>query len=357
MTTTGSGRAVVLALLALTAVVLALAKPGEQILDVTRYGADGGDTLDDSAAIQRCLDRAQTGAVTVEVPAGVYYLAHPLELYSRTTLRLAEGAVMVRAGNCRTMLKTAASEAGGWRQQHDLVIEGGLWEGNPWGLYPGTEASDCATELIKLRHSRNIVLRDTVLQNNAGAAHLVELLGCRRVCIENCTLLGHRDTGGEREFYKEAIQLDYCWAERPDCTSSPIGDAYPYDGTVCRDITVQGCDFSHYMSGVGQHYNYSPPGEGRSRDIRILDNTFTGLTSAALRLYTMDGVTVRGNQFRYCRTGIALYDSAAELLDNRFQHSGSRDLLARAGSALLLGRNAFGGAASCGTGETVLLLE
>lgn len=43
-------------------------------LDVTAYGANGGDTVDDKAAIQSAVNAAVSGD-TVVIPAGTYYLS------------------------------------------------------------------------------------------------------------------------------------------------------------------------------------------------------------------------------------------------------------------------------------------
>lgn len=158
--------------------------------NVAWYGAKGGDTESDSMNIQRCLDRASGVSgqpLTVYVPAGKYYLTEPLEIHSNTVLTLDEGAVMVRTGECRTMLKTAATEESGYGQQHDIIIQGGTWDGNPYGSYPDTQESTRSTEIIKLRHGENITLQNMNIRNNAGAAHLVEIIGCRNVTIDNCT--------------------------------------------------------------------------------------------------------------------------------------------------------------------------
>lgn len=325
--------------------------------NVTWYGANGKDTESDSLYIQRCLDQASDAsgqALTVYIPAGIYYLAEPLEIHSNTVLTLDEGAVMVRAGECRTMLKTAATEEAGYGQQHDIIIQGGTWDGNPYGSYPDTQESTNSTEIIKLRHGENIVLKNINIQNNAGAAHLVEIIGCRNVTIDSCAFDGHRDTGSGEEYYKEAIQLDYCWTDREDGTTSSTGDAFPYDNTVCENITVSNCVFSHYMTGVGQHYNNSGA-EGRCRNIMIFGNVFTGMEYAAVRLYTMDDVVISGNQFYGCGTGILVQQSSAAIYGNVFEKSQKWDVQVEKGgesgekpSKLLMFDNQITGAVSGG---------
>ncbi len=327
-----------LALFLVLAFSVSLLPQKPQPYDVTDYGADGTDILSDEIAFQRCLNMAlvEDTPIEVYVPDGVYYISETLELYSDTTLTLGESAVLVRSGKCRTILRSAPGEEGGYGQQHNLTIQGGAWDGNPDGAYPGTEASTLSTQLLKLRHSQDITLKNVDFRWNAGPAHLVELLGCRNVTIDRCSFYGHRELS-DRDYYKEAIQLDYCWAEREDSLTSPTGDAPPYDGTVCENITVRNCVFYDYMTGIGQHYNYSGGFDGRCRNITIRDNIFDRMSYAAVRLYTMDGVSITGNRFYNSQSGLLVYQSEAVIRDNLFagirnweiQSSGTESLPSR----------------------------
>lgn len=311
---------VVVLLFLVLAVKVSYISIGSGGYNVEDYGADGTDFASDDGAFQRCLNMALADpkkSIEVQVPAGTYYISQTLELYSNTTLTLEPDAVLVRAGDCRTLLRSASGTAGGYGQVQNIVIKGGTLEGNPDGTYPETQPSTESSELLKLRHSENIVLENVHFCNNAGAAHLVELIGCQNVVIDACTFSGHKELG-DGESYKEAVQLDYCWAEAEGSAESPTGDAAPYDGTVCKHIVITGCTFSDYMSGIGQHYNYSEDGGGRSSDIVIQGNDFQRLTDTGVRLYTMDEAVVMGNRFDNCRTGIEIIRSTAEVEGNTF---------------------------------------
>ncbi|MBD2847808.1 right-handed parallel beta-helix repeat-containing protein [Paenibacillus sp. IB182496] len=54
-------------------------------LDVTAYGADGSDALDDTAAIQDAIDAASAGD-TVYIPDGTYYVSEQLDMKSELIL-------------------------------------------------------------------------------------------------------------------------------------------------------------------------------------------------------------------------------------------------------------------------------
>jgi plastocyanin len=55
-------------------------------LDVTAYGADGSDALDDTTAIQDAIDAASAGD-TVYIPAGTYYVSGQLDMKSDLVLK------------------------------------------------------------------------------------------------------------------------------------------------------------------------------------------------------------------------------------------------------------------------------
>ena len=73
---------------------VALAVRARKVFDVRQFGAKGDGKTLDTAAIQKALDECgKAGGGVVRFPAGTY-LSQPLEIRSKTTLLLEEGAML-----------------------------------------------------------------------------------------------------------------------------------------------------------------------------------------------------------------------------------------------------------------------
>jgi polygalacturonase len=95
---------------------------------VQDFGAKGDGVSDDTAALQRALDG---GNATVVIPARTYLIRAALQLDSNTTVRADPQAVIRLADHAGNsvhvfLLKNRDEQAG----NHDLKIEGGIWDGN-----------------------------------------------------------------------------------------------------------------------------------------------------------------------------------------------------------------------------------
>ena len=68
-------------------------------VSVASYGADGSDAESDHLAFQKALDEpvSATDPLVVEVPAGNYYFDRTIFIHSYTTLKLEDGASLIRS--------------------------------------------------------------------------------------------------------------------------------------------------------------------------------------------------------------------------------------------------------------------
>ena len=270
-----------------------------RMVRVTDYGADGSDADDDTRAIQKALnlgkDATADSPVTVIVPAGTYYIKHRLYIYSNTTLSLDPEAEIIRTNERTQMLVSGYinSDIGGYEQLKNVTVTGGVWDGNVETDADGKGLN--AYNMFFLWHGDNITISNTTLKNCCGD-HFIELSGVANSRVENVTFqdfikyvgtdydfrLGD-ETVNETAVRSEALQLDYT-------TYGNSTPALPYDGTVCRNITVTGCRFINCLAGVGSHHS-----RYQAQDISITGNRFEYMESVCVDLPNMANVTVSNN--------------------------------------------------------------
>lgn len=267
-------------------------------LNVRNYGAKGDGTTDDAPAIQSALSAAlAAGGGWVQVPPGVYLLSSlPLRIYGNTRLTLMPGAELRRNAAATMLLNgDAAQNLGGYTGHGNLIIEGGLW--NMRGTTSGLTASAMC---ISIGHARNITIRDLEIRDLPGF-HAIELNSTQIGRVERCQFRGYVDPGG-RDF-SEAVQLDLAKG------SSYFGGFGPYDNTSCADVEVRGCyvgpsgtaGTTAWPRGVGSH---SATIGTRHSGVRVVGNTFDGLTQYAVSAYDWRDVVVQGNVIDGCGAGI-----------------------------------------------------
>jgi hypothetical protein len=123
---------------------------------------DGG--ADDSAAIQSALD---AGEPRVVIPVGIYRLAKGLRLHSDTHLWVHPRAQLIFADGAGAgvddFLLTNADPEGG---NQNIVVEGGIWDGNNPGNPRGPDAPDSYTGVsVNFTNVVGLTLRKMALRD------------------------------------------------------------------------------------------------------------------------------------------------------------------------------------------------
>ncbi|MFF3497373.1 right-handed parallel beta-helix repeat-containing protein [Streptomyces sp. NPDC002795] len=266
---------------------------------VTNYGADPSGSTDAAPGIQTALNYARdVGGAQVMVPPGVYLIGTTLRIYSNTRLTLMAGAEFRRNVAGTMLINGDAGQAfGGYTGHSRIVIEGGLW--NMRGTTSGLTGSAMC---ISIGHATDIVIRDLEIRDVSGF-HAVELNSTSHGLIQNCRFRGYVDPGGRD--YSEAVQIDLAKSE------GVFGGFGPYDHTPCEDVLVTGCHFgasgtagtTAWPRAVGSHSATI----GRwHRRIRISDNSFENLLQFAISAYSWEDVTITGNTFVSCGSGVRI---------------------------------------------------
>lgn len=265
--------------------------------------ANGSDQEDDTQAIQAALDAAKgKGGAVVQIPAGRYYISRTLTIYSNTTLRLDPSAEIIRTDGSNIMIRSEQDyNIGGYGQASNIVIDGGVWNGN-------VTDSTILCPLMYFAHAQNITLQNFSVKS-VCSRHMVILAGIDTAVISNVSfsdfvLFTGEDVNGEYyvsdgvsgEINKE-LAMRTMEALHLDCISADGMSealAYPLDGTANSNIVVENCTFNGLMSGVGNHYSFDPNLKGAGLTIR--NNTFLNMKYTCINIYSQGGISVTGNQ-------------------------------------------------------------
>ena len=240
-----------------------------KFLDVRRARNVYGDGIhDDTRALQDALDKMRAGG-TVYFPDGTYLISAALIFYSNQWLRFSDNAVLLRSDKSEPVTRymlAAYSDAqtGGYGGTHDVVISGGVFDGN-------ANLTEHLT-VINTVHCNNIVIRNCRFVHGAQW-HYIELNSTCDASVSDCVFDGHSYTAVRENLTSELVQLD---AAAENC----YGPVYNWngnlidfcmDGTPCRNISIASCIFKCAGStAIGHHGDH--PHENRD----IVCNVFDG---------------------------------------------------------------------------------
>ena len=269
---------------------------------VNDFGADNTGNAMTEKQIQQALDAAQENSgqgifTKVVIPKGTYLISSALVVYSDTWIYCEEGVEIKRCISYGPMLRCDNNGIGGYDGIKNVIVEGGLWNGNT-DQWPNT--ADFSN--IRFAHCRNILLKDMHVKNNENGHHM-EIGGAADVTIEGCTFTGY--TGYRK---KEAIQLD-CM------NNSRVFAGYaPFDDTSCENVVIKNNLFSGICRGLGSH---SATLGIYYTDILIEDNVFENLDDVAMIMYNYKNCTITNNTITNCASGIE-FKAMSSLPNNNF---------------------------------------
>lgn len=230
-----------------------------------------GDGLhDDAKAIQKCLDLMKGGG-TVYFPDGIYLISSCLIFYSNQHLKFSDKAVLLRSDKeeniTRYMLASHSDpETGEYDGTHDVIISGGIFDGN-------ASLTEKLT-ILNTVHCKNITVENCRFINGAFW-HYIELNSTQNAVVRNCVFDGKSYTAMRDNLTSELIQFDApkvgTYGPVYNCNGDLI-DFLP-DETPCRNIKIESCIFKcGGFSAIGHH------GNDEHTNIKICDNIFSGLS-------------------------------------------------------------------------------
>lgn len=263
-------------------------------INVLSFGATTQNRWRDTIGIQRALNQAKKGPITVYIPPGTYHIMKALKIYEGTTLLLDKGATLLRTGR-DALIKNGSS----LRRYHDydghgyIRICGGTFDMNG-NDYPYNNTAMC------IGHAREVEIKGATIKNVVGG-HGIDACGLDGVHIHDCEFLGFYDINGDRSF-SEAIQLDLF-----------VKGAFPKfgrnDGTITKHAIIENCYFGSSHEGKMHAWNRAIGSHASRVDhyyetVVIENNVFDGMQDYALTPLKGKNLWIHNNVFRNCAGGI-----------------------------------------------------
>ena len=237
-----------------------------KVTDNKKVFADG--VHDDTKALQECIDKVKDGG-TVYFPDGTYLISAALIFYSNQIFKLSDNAVILRSKESEPItryLLASYSEPDweGYEGTHDVVISGGIFDGN-------SETTEKST-LVNAVHCRNIRIENCRFRH-CSMWHMIEINSTENATVENCIFDGPTYTLVPDNLLNEEIQLDLArdgsYGPVYNCDGTLID--FCKDDTVCHNITIKNNIFKCAgFPAIGHH------GDCCHHDIFIENNIFDG---------------------------------------------------------------------------------
>lgn len=247
--------------------------------------------------LQKLLDtNKEGGKLTLRIPAGEYNLKKTLYVNPNTTILADSNARMIKTKRYGATLEARlVKDTGGYNGNHDIKIEGGIWEATAL-----MRQEEEGTETFRFIHCKNITIRNATLCNVPEGSHLLVFAGVENATVTNCKFYGYGNNGDKITKAKEAIQLDVVHSKAVVPTKQKV----KWDDLPCKKIKITKCEFYDFSRGVGSHTAVA----GRFHsNIQIKDNSFHDLDDSAIRLYNYKDTTVSGNTIVSVESGIIVY--------------------------------------------------
>lgn len=250
-----------------------------------------------TTTLQNLLDTNKNGGkLTIRIPAGEYRLKKTLYVNPNTTILADSKARMIKTKRYGATLEARLNQdTGGYNGNHDITIEGGIWEATAL-----MRQEEEGTETFRFIHCKNITIRNATLCNVPEGSHLLVFAGVENATVTNCKFYGYGNNGDKDRKAKEAIQLDVVHSKAVVPTKQKV----KWDDLPCKNIKITKSEFSDFSRGVGSHTAV----DGRFHsNIQIKNNYFHDLDDSAIRLYNYKDTTVSGNTIVSVESGIIVY--------------------------------------------------
>lgn len=306
----------------------------EHEVSVYQKGATGIGLIDDTAAIQLCLDIAkEKGSVRIKFIDGSFRITKPLIVYPNTYLDLGNARLLRGYNGAFLYNGEAGKNYEGYNAHGNIIIDGGVLDGNILNFPTGFNA-------IVLGRGKNIILQNTEIRDVIGG-HAVDLNACYDVTFYKCRFMGYKAIDSNP--FREAVQISNHTIDSFGNDPNKFG---VYDGTPTKNVKILYCEFGEsgtvgtqsWPVGVGHH---SAVHNVYNQDIYISGCTFRGMTLAGIRGFKFADTKITENTFEDCNRCISMDSAWGGTSDANKDGSGINSKMPQAGFNILIDKNTF----------------
>lgn len=251
--------------------------------------------------LQEALDQIRdAGAGTLVIKNGTYLIDKRLTVYSNTTIKMEENAVLLR-GNTRSIIDLGSMKEVfyGYDGVKNVHFIGGTIDCNLEQIdkYP-TDAAN----MVNIRHADNVSFYNVKFRNTLSY-HAIDVNGVNNLNITNCIFEGYKNLNGAE--LKEAIQIS-------EVMQGGVGGPGAWDGTPCKNIVITGCTFRgsdiapSFQVCIGNHATIH---DVFQENFKITNNTFDDCY-IGIRPFKWSNVEISANTFN--RNGIGIRIAVAQ---------------------------------------------
>lgn len=244
-----------------------------------------------SIELQKLLNFNQNNNynLTIQVPAGQYYLYNELRIYSNTTIIAEDGANFLKNHEKGAIITNDLSnDKGGYTTASNISIIGGIWDSSR--VSKGTES-------FRFIHASNITIQNATICNVPEGSKLILFAGVKNGTVDNCTLFGYKGI-----WLKEAIQLDIVHDEV--LVPSMQSEELLYDDLACDGIIITNNEIYDYPRAIGSHTSVKGVFH---KNITISGNDFHDINEAAIKAYNYVNLLIKNNTITNASAGVLVY--------------------------------------------------
>lgn len=267
------------------------------------FGSGVSENDDDTNAIRKALEYG-AGRKVIFSSGETYSISDYLPVRSNTEI-IINGTIKVcstvKHGGMFELFDRMTSHPG-YSGIHDVIIHGtGTFDANANILQDSWQTP------FRIHHCKNVRIEDITIMNY-GMYHAIEIGGSENVTIKNvsfCGAIRNNNYGPSA-----TIQIE-------DISEGGTGGAIPYDGTVSRAISIDGCIFypsaetEEWYTAVGTIHGRLQGGK-KYEDITIKNCTFENIgksysyscqASVIFLDFSHKNILIENNTFRNCAAG------------------------------------------------------
>ena len=261
---------------------------GRVIKPVVKKGKDISKNV--NAALKAATAKAKSNKIyTVKIPAGTYYITESLKIWSNTVLDATGATIKAKNGEFN-MIATGSAEdnqkAKGYSAYKNITVKGGKW----------INTKSNRASAVRFCHGFNITLKNVDL-SHGSEKHMVEMAAVNGVKITGCNF--HDSDVKDIDDKCEAVQLDICANE--GAYSNIV-----YDGTPCKNITIDRNTFKNVSRGVGTH---SMLLNSYIENVKITNNEFVNVAQEGIACVNYVNSLISGNTMENVGGGILFHFS------------------------------------------------